>query len=384
MLFPTPVEIIWIAPTKSAREQQIVAKLTALNTGLTKEELTKLVEFIEPLRLSSEHKQHFYLRKEDTHLARTIEFNPKKGKIFIHLKTHNIAPIGKGYHKRVTHSILYHPVHPKLVACAVVDDSNTTRRELAVLERFRGSQGIIETIYVSKHTKKSGKKLYEIITPLYNHGSLNGFLKKNPKQPLKVKLKIAEDILIGSCMLNSKGYVNGDNNKGNFFINKENGTYTTVIGDLGGHTEEAAISINKRPLGPFMHSSPPDLIRAYYKGTLTAQDLFSNHTYALGRVFYFLLFEKEVPWITRFNKKYPSLTTLYKNKTAPQIEEELVGFSAEVDATSGPRLQELASKQQMTQEERFEYMILQMLSQDPTIRKNNEYWLGKIREIARS
>ncbi len=385
MLFPVPVEIVWIAPSKEEREQKIVAKLQALNTGMTEDELIKLVQFIEPLRQSKEYKKYYYLRKEDTKLARTIEFDPKKDKIFIHLKSHNIPSLGKGYHKRVSYSILYHPEHPQLVACAVVSDSNTTRAELAVLERFRGSEGIIQTLYVSKHKKKSGKTLYEIVTPLYNLGSLNAFLKKNSENlPLSVKRKIAQDILIGSCRLNSKGYVNADNNKGNFFVHHENGVYTTVIGDVGGHTQEAHVVINKRALGPFFHSSPPDLIRAYYNSTLQPQDLYSNHTYALGRAFYFLLFEKEVPWIEGFNKRYPLIANLYKDKSKPEVELELAQLTSELQAFSGPRLQELAQKSEtntITPQERFEFIVLQMLSTDPAVRKTNDHWLAQIQDL---
>lgn len=279
----------------------------------------------------------------------------------------------------MTHSILYDPITPKLVATAVVKESEDTRNEIELYEKFRGSRGILEPLYVSKHPKTSGKMLREIITPLYNKGSLNTFVKNNQNAiPIEAKFKIAKDIFVGSCELNCMGYVNRDNNKGNFLIHEENNVYRTVIGDLGGYTHKLKEALERKPLGPGIRSSAPDLQRAYYENRLSEQDLLSQHVYSLGRSLYFLLHEDEVPWITAFDENYPLLAKLYKDKSNPDIVKELDRYTEEVHANTKPRIQELAIKiQQQTiqPKERFEYCVLHMLSADPELRKTNAYWL---------
>lgn len=380
MLLPVPVEIVWETKThiKEEKVASIAQKLATLGTGMTLDELCELVRFVERLRSSNECAS-LYLRKEETKAPRTIEVDSESKRIFIHLKTHNIPEVGRGHHKRVTHSILYDPDSPKLVATAVVKESEATRSEIDLYEKFKRCKGILKPLYVSKHPKTSGKMLREIITPLYNKGSLSTFVRNNQKAiPIAAKYKIAKDIFVGSCELNSMGYVNRDNNKGNFFIHEENNTYTTVIGDLGGYTHKLKEALEQKPLGPSLRSSAPDLQRAYYENRLTEQDLLSQHVYSLGRSLYFLLHEDEVPWITAFDDNYPLLAKLYKDKTNPAIAQELDRYTEEVHAHTKPRIQELSVKiQQQTIEpqERFEYYVLHMLSADPELRKTNAYWL---------
>lgn len=387
MCYTPPVEIVYESKIDSEStfeanfEASIVEKLSALHTGMKRKKLTKLVHFVEALRQSGRHSLA-YLRKEDTKMPRTIELDALNDRIFIHLKTHNVSKVGKGAHKRVTYSILYDPIHPQLIASAIAEDDETTRAEVELLEKFRGLECIIEPLYIGLHTKKSGKLLYEIITPLYNKGSLRTFITKNPKSiPLNVKLKIAKDILTGSSALNSMGYVSRDTNRGNFFIHEAHGDYKAVLGDLGGYTEEVGVALHRKPFGPSARAAPPDLQRAYYEKRLTEQDLFSNHVYALGRVFYFLHFEKELPWLDRFKEKYPLLSKLYKDPLNPALEVELDTLTQEINSHTKARFQELGDlglEQPLTGEERFEQIILSMLSLDPECRKTNAYWHARL------
>ncbi len=380
MLFPAPVEIVWESKPQKHEERliNIANRLSTLDTGMTFEELYNLTQTIETLRKSKKHPT-LYLRKEDTQAPRTIEIDPVANRIFVHLKTHNLPEVGRGSHKRVTRSILYDPINPKLVATAIVKDTKETDKEIEALKKFQGSQYIIEPIFISKHTKKSGRVCREIITPLYNKGSLNSFIKHNRHNiPIKTKYKIAKDILHGSCEINAVGYVNRDNNKGNFFIHEENGIARVVIGDLGGYTSELAVALKHKPLGPTLRSSPADLQLAYYEDRLTEQDLLSHHVYSLGRALYFLLFEKEVPWIADFNITFPLLKNLYKDKSNPDLLLEINRFATRTQANTRPRIEELSKKGdplKLSAHEHFEYCVLNMLCDDPSLRKTNTYWL---------
>lgn len=384
MLSPAAVEIVYEAPVKaSVYDTEITEqKLSELATGMTHEELAGLVQFIEAIR--GRHISCYYLRKEATGLARTIEIDPEGDRIFIHLKTHNVPLLGKGAHKRVTYSILYDPQEPKLVASAIVANNKTTRNEIALLEKFRGSNCIIEPLYIDKHNTKLGEEVFEIITPLYNKGSLRSFVTKNPASiPFDVKIKIAKDILTGACTLNSKGYVSRDNNRGNFLVHEEHGVYSACLGDLGGHTDEVSIAVHKKPFGPSARSGAPDLHKAYFENRLTEEDVLSNNVYSLGRVFHFLYFEKEVPWIATFSKKYPLIAALYSDRSNPEVLREIDCATEEITLYTASRLQELLQKLNcgiISPEEHFEYIIFTMLSTNPQARKSNHYWLQYIND----
>lgn len=380
MLSHAAVEIVHEAKDARSDTSVTLQKLSELGTGMTLEELSKLVQFIEAIR--GRHTSCYYLRKEETGLARTIEIDAAGDRIFIHLKTHNVPLLGKGAHKRVTYSILYDPQKPTLVASAIVASSKTTRNEIALLEKFRGSKCIIEPIYIGQHTNKLGEGVFEIITPLYNKGSLRSFITKNPNRiAFDVKVKIAKDILTGACTLNSKGYVSRDNNRGNFLVHEEQGIYSACLGDLGGHTDEVGVAVHKRPFGPSARSGAPDLHKAYYENRLTEQDVFSNNVYSLGRVFHFLYFEKEVPWIATFSKKYPLIAALYSDRSNPEVLGEIENATQEIAAYTTPRLEELSQKLghgTISPEEHFEFVIFTMLSTNPEARKSNDYWLEYI------
>ncbi len=383
MLFPVPVEIVYEIKAKAADPKivAIAAKIAALDTGLAMHELIQLVEFIEEVK-KFEQFGETYLRKEATNLPRTIEIDPLHKRIFIHLKTHNSPAVGRGFHKHVTRSILYDTQQPTIVATAVTHDSEATRSEVALLEKFRNSEGIIAPIHVSQHVKKSGEPRFEIITPLYNRGSLKSFmLTSKNKVPLDVKISIARDILAGSSKLNALGYVNRDNNKGNFFIHQENGQFKAVVGDLGGYTATFEDAFKKKPLGTSLRSSPPDLHKAFYEERLTSQDLLSCHVFSLGRLFFFLLFEKDVPWLETFHT-YPLIRKLYKDRSNPEVLQEIERLNQSITSFIQPRLEELSQKREPLElEEQFEEMILQMLSTDPEVRKTNAHWLQLIHEL---
>lgn len=223
--------------------------------------------------------------------------------------------------------------------------------------------------------KKDGTRLLEIITPLYNRGSLRNVIETDPKSlTLQAKVKIARDIFTGSVQLNEKGYVNRDNNRGNFFLHEENGHYRAVVGDLGGYTTEIGADMRKLPFGPRFRSAPPDLLKAYYEKRLTEKDILSFHTYSVGRVLYFMLHEEDVPWIATFNLTYPLLRQLYHNRTNPEVLSEINAYTAQIIAATKPRIDELTQKQTLEPHELFEYAVLQMLSIDPDQRKTNTYW----------
>lgn len=383
MLLPIPVEMVCETKVRyrEPAHEAIVQKLAALNSGMTTDELAEIVQVIEELKKATSYGS-LYLRKEFTKAPRTIEIDPETKRFYIHLKTHNMPRLGRGYHKRVTYSILYDTNNPKLVANATVSDSRTTRAEIALLEKFKGTDGIVGLLHSSKHTKTTGKELRALITPLYNRGSLMSLITKHSRSlTIEAKFKIAKDILTGSTKLNERGYINRDNNKGNFFVHEEDGTFSAVIGDLGGYTHTLKDALKLRPLGPNLRSSPPDLQKAYYENRLTEEDLLSLHVYSVARTLHYLLFERDLPWSDTFDRKYPLLAKLYKDKSNPDVLTQIASFQEVVDGYTKPRILKLSQKATLTAHERFEYYLMQMLSSDPELRKTNSHWLKKFEEV---
>jgi hypothetical protein len=339
--------------------------------------------------------------------------------------------------------VLYDADNPMLVANAIVEASDDADTEVQALQKFKGTEGIIEPLFISKHTKKSGVEVYEIITPLYNKNSLKSFLKNNAKTiSIETKVKIALDILKGATALNRNGYVMCDNHCGNVFVAVENGTYKAVLGDLGGYADTFENALAKKPFGPSGRAAPPDLLRAYLDGTLNLetsvgdakstqsfepeslvtggafptwecsppiasdsdskscaalasrtavsrlneQDLLSYHVYALGRIMYELAYETKLPWRIDYDEKYPLCKGIYKNKNDPGILTQIEALESEILANTECRLLDLLEKEKagpLEFEERFECIVLHMVSPYSENRQTNEFWLKELEKLYR-
>ena len=108
--------------------------------GLKDNELFEMVLFIETKLHAEIGAGNFYLKKEKTHLARTIEYDPESKCTFIHLKTHGVHQLGKGWHKKVTRSILYHAKSPEIVANNTFKDDGT--KEIRTIKLLKNLPGL--------------------------------------------------------------------------------------------------------------------------------------------------------------------------------------------------------------------------------------------------
>lgn len=361
--------------------RHITKNVAELPTGMNVNEIEEIVCFIETLK-RAEFASSAYFRKEETLLARTVEFDQENGSIFIHLKTHQLERIGKGVHKHVTYSVLYDRERPRLVASAIVEANPATCAEVAALQRFRGTPGIIELIGVSKHKKKSGKEVYQIITPLYNGGSLKKYCRENKgKIPIKAKISILRNVLRGAVAINEMGCVMGDNHDGNVFVHEEAGSVRAVLGDLGGYTEDVLSAFNRKPFGPSCRAAPPDLLIAYKEGTLQPSDLLSHHVYTLGRIMYECFYEEAQPWRDSSKDNYPLLRNMYKDKTNSGLDGEIERLRQEILSQIECRRIELQEKETRSLKDELELIVLQMLSFDKETRKTNAYWLERLEAL---
>ena len=194
-----------------------IAKLSD-DMGLSKRDIFKMAKYIETKLQYKVKKGKAYLHKNKTGLARTIEYKSRRA--FIHLKTHDVLPLGQGCHKKVTRSIMYAAHSPELVANCVGD--KTVRREGRVLKKLHNKPGIATTYAVSEHRKKSGKKVYSIITKLYNAHTVRSYeYNRSHMENRGEAVYIARDLMLGLESMHAKKLAHRDLHSGNFMVHRE-------------------------------------------------------------------------------------------------------------------------------------------------------------------
>lgn len=378
-----------------------------LETGMTHDELSEMLQYIQSQQAC--WKEPLYLHKEVTGLPRTIEVDPDKGLVLIHLKKHNLPEVGHGRDKRVTRSLLLDtscldPSCSRLVATAILQAKDyemqaSILRELELLQKFRSLENIIQLIHHSEHLNKAGIRVFEMITPLYNKGSIAS-LSDNFQGALstKAKVQIARDMFRGACQLHNIGYISRDNHSGNFFVHEEQGEYSACFGDLGGgwtlsiddvlngHGPKGGV-----PFGPHAPTCPPDLFRPYIDGErITFEQLLSYQVYSFGLTLYQLHYGEMVPWFKAFYERYPQLERFYR--VAPEdykIDKEplykaLVQLQTAMNSFLQPRLEMLFEKKRqkaITADEEFELIILQTLSPSIEIRSSALHWIKELEQL---
>jgi serine/threonine protein kinase len=200
--------------------------------GLKEHELYAITHFIEHGLKKQIEKGNFYLNKEKTKLARTIEYDPETKRVFIHLKTHHVDAIGKGFHKKVTRSILYDIDSPELVANSTMSEVNT--KEIKYLKKTMGAKGLAETYAITTHSKKgSNKTVRSIIQKLYSGGTLYHFQHNAHELTEREKLVVCRDLLQGLESLHDKDIVHRDLHGNNVLLHRNQNSISAVIIDLG-------------------------------------------------------------------------------------------------------------------------------------------------------
>lgn len=198
------------------------------NLGITKEELYKIALYIETKLFNKVEKGQLYIKREkgaDSRLPRTVEYDPKTDQIFIHLKTHGVPPIGSGWHKKCTRSIVYHTKHPELAAnCVCLDDAS---KEIAFHKLLKGNEGLIHTYAVTEHIKeKTKKKVTSLLLKFYNAGSLRHHQYSKHDLTRKEQVMVARDLLLGLESLHKHDLVHRDLHGNNILVDRKHDSET--------------------------------------------------------------------------------------------------------------------------------------------------------------
>lgn len=268
--------------------------------GLTKKEIFKMARYIETKLPKKVKKGKAYLKKSHTGLARTIEFRTNRA--FIHLKTHNVSPLGSGCHKRVTRSIMYAAHNPEIVANCVGD--KTVKKEGRVLKKLKRADGIAKTYAVGSHKKRNGKKVYSIITKLYNAHTVRSYeWNRSSLENPNDELYIARDLMKGLESMHAKRLAHRDLHSGNFMVHRTEDKVSAALIDFG-----QVVSFDKaKKMVPRIEVSrhlitPESLIKGKHR-----VDVRKIESFAVGCSLYHLYFGKAPEWtekLKQINVKY--------------------------------------------------------------------------------
>lgn len=202
---------------RAYREINALENKTGLKHGLTKDELKAISLYIQKDLPKEICQGHYYLKKEATGLARTIEYDPNTKNVFIHLKRKGVQEIGRGCGKVVTQSILYDIRKPAFVALSVLKPT-ANQKEAHYMDSLKNTPGVISLLAATSHVKeRTQTEVQQIVTPLYEKGSLQKF-KKEHQLSIMEKACIAKDVMNSLKNLHSREIAHGDVHKGNFLV----------------------------------------------------------------------------------------------------------------------------------------------------------------------
>ncbi len=263
--------------------------------GLTKGELFKIAKYIEVKLKYKTKKGKAYLRGDKTGLARTIEFKSKRA--FIHLN----QQLGEGCHKKVTRSIMYAAHSPEIVANCSGD--KTVKFEGKILTQLHGAEGIAKTYAVTNHKSKHGKKVYSIITKLYNAHTLRSYEYDRNKLEPHEEVYVACDLMKGLESMHAQKLAHRDLHSGNFMVHKEvvdgKPKVSSVLIDFG-----QVVSFHKaKKLAPRVEVSrhlvtPESLIKGKHR-----PDIRKIEAFAVGFCLYHLFFGQAPEWSEKMRSK---------------------------------------------------------------------------------
>ncbi|MBS0656200.1 MAG: protein kinase family protein [Verrucomicrobia bacterium] len=342
---------------KKAQKATSAIRKCFKNCGMSKDELYKIALFIETeLPKQVETNRVYYFSRTKTKLARTIEVDPHTKKIFIHLQRHNVPELGRGARKNVTYSILYSTTKPRKVA-----HSHTTypnENEAQAMSDLKGVPGLCKIIAVLSDSRNTLSNCYSFITKYYPRGDFSHYVQKHSNSfKFKDRLRFCRDIIHGIERMHNKGYAHRDLGLRNFFVTRKRKHVHLVVADFGravsgGNTSE------KGAQGGYSLCAPEGLKPHLLKG----DDYLRTDIFALGCVFYKILYNKKPCWMQarKLRNTHVSLHTRHKR------------FIHRIEQYRKQRLKELKKtgklKKKRFSPERVEAIILKMINPNPHAR----------------
>ncbi len=317
--------------------------------NLSHKEIFDISKYIEvKLKKKVKHGK-VYLRADKTGLARAIEY--KSGRAFIHLD----ILLGQGCHKKVTRSIMYAAHSPKVVANCEGD--KTVKFEGKIVKKLHGAAGVVETYAVSSHKTATGKKVYSMITKLYNSHSVRSYEFNRNNMNHNEEVYIACDLMKGLESMHAKRLAHRDLHSGNFMVNREEKNGKTITSaaliDFG-----QVVSFDKaKKMAPRIEVSrhlitPESLIKGKHR-----VDVRKIESFAVGCSLYHLYFGLGPEWCDKLRARRVSKMS---KKSKKSLSHELV---RDIRNTIDRRQRELDGMD--TKHKKLGEIILKLLDPDP-------------------
>lgn len=336
--------------SKSAKKHALQAtkaiRKLPKTVALSKSEILKMALFIEQ-KLPRELKRHkTYFSRKNTRLARSIQVDPKNGKVYIHLREHGTRRIGQGTNKLVTNTIVYDRKKPELVAHA--ENAVVMHNEIQAIKDLAGKSGMYK-VYSILERKKT--KQVTFISKLYDTNLQSFLLKKGKKISLRQKIRLASDIIRGVDSMHRRKYAHRDLSLKNYFVKRIGKSYRAVVGDLG-RAIKNGIGEDRGAQGGYGVNAP----EGYSCHKLKGDDYLATDVYALGCVFWRILYNKKPVWYDEGIMKNHSIPVEMRQARLIQL------LNAYINAEKKKKSSSVHGK--------FKSVILEMIAPYPQNRPN--------------
>jgi len=316
--------------------------------GLSREQLIAAFDYIET-HLNSKGKGKGSYSKKRTKLACTIEKCPSmQGYLLRDIEGKHI---GKGAHKIIRKAIYYGP-ETKLIADCDCDFSG--KGEIKVLRQLKGKKGIVPFL----GSRSYSKNRHSIFLEYFPLGSLRRNLKHNTPFTERQMVQIASDMASAIQTMHKKHLIHRDLHEGNILLRTiPNNGFEAVLVDFG-KTLSISNAKDAYPQVPASKNPPENLLQPLGK-----IDRYQGEVYALGCLFYHLVWKEPQPWSYVFNVRRISETSLSKRA---KLHDTIVSLYKK---TRHEKVGRLLSKQErripLTPFEQLQVTIFEMLHYNP-------------------
>jgi len=335
---------ICLADSEISRKYAEQVKQLDPDIKLTQEQLVRAFDFIENLKRSNNKKKVF--TPKETQLPCFIERSSTLRGFLI--KDFKENKIGGGKHKSVR-KVVFYKTEPRVLADCDTDTS--AQGEIKILQKLKGKPGIVP--FFGSERKKRGR--YSIYLDYYSGGSLRKRFNHGYSFNNVQILKIAKDLVAGLRAMHKQHLVHRDLHEGNFLIREGfNDAVEAVLVDFG---KTLAPSQAKRlyPQVPKSKNPPEILVQP-----LTKIDRYASEIYALGCIFYHLVWNDTHPWSYTYNIR-DTLPMSFEGRQ--RLYKKVIGlYQTTKKKRIGPILH---SKQPLNQFENFKVLVFQMLHYQP-------------------
>lgn len=314
------------------------------DVGLTREQLIAAFRFIE----TRTRKSYAIYKHSTTHLPCQIEHSKVLHGYVIRKIKGKGALIGHGFHKTVTKAILYGH-HPKVLAECITDPS--AKAEIYALKRLRGVPGIVPYYGAVKRWKK-----YSIFLEYFHQGSLLHLFNTSGTLNESQILSIALDLAKGLRAMHNKKLVHRDLHAGNVLLKKSGASCHAVLVDFG-----KTLPVSKAkgtPQAARMKNPPEILIRS-----LPKIDRYRVDVYALGCLFYQMVYGNHVAWADLYNVY--SLRKYSISQRKWMYYKSILRYKASVKRKIGVLLRKKNRGNHLTRYERLKLLIFKMIDYEP-------------------